>query len=124
MTNVDLCNAALDIQMRRKWSTAQCSELSGIACSTWKDAVVRAQSRPTLRIGALLKAFVDTYRNDDVFVPPRSRWKRGPEHHLSKRTPEMIARILASNAKGVELARELGVSNSLVTRVRQGNRNA
>lgn len=120
---MSLPDAALDIQMRRRWSTARCCELAGIARATWFCVVTRGTSRPTPRIRARLQAFVDDYGGNAV-APERRRWKRGPDHHLSKRTPEMIARILASNAKGVELAKEFGVSSALITRVRQEAREA
>jgi len=45
MTDRELVNEALDIQMRRHWSQARCCELAHMAKSTWADAVSRARTQ-------------------------------------------------------------------------------
>lgn len=116
-----LANEAISIQQRRGWSRAYCCQLSGLRPSTWTDHVMRARwKRLRWGIRKRLAAFVETYRDDSVMPPPRAaRWKRGDEHHLSKLTAEQRAMVIASPKKGVELARELNVSSSLITRTRQ-----
>jgi hypothetical protein len=120
-SDLDLANEALAIQMRRGWSIIRCCELAHVAPSTWRDCVSHAAYRTlSKRLRWKIAAFVRTYQDDAVPEPPRQRkWKRGPEHHLSKLTPEQEAMIVSSTRKGVELARELSVSPSLITRVRQ-----
>jgi len=120
----DLANAALDIMLARRWTQARCCALANVASSTWSDSIALGQTRSmTRKVRAKVAAFVETYRDPSAPEPPRRhRWKRGHEHHRSKQTPEMVARILSSNAKGVDLAREFGVNSSLITRVRQRGR--
>jgi hypothetical protein len=116
-----LVDDALGIQIRRRWSRVICCELSRLAASTW-TTTVRDNNWRGIRPGTRdkLKAFVATFINDSVPMPARQRrWKRGPEHHLSRLTAEQEQMIAASTKKGCELAREFGVSDSVVSRVRQ-----
>lgn len=124
LSDRDLANVALEIMQARRWTQARCCELANVASSTWSDSIALARTRSMSRkVRAKVVAFVETYRDLSAPEPPRRRrWKRGPEHHRSKQTPEMVARILSSNAKGVDLAREFGVNSSLITRVRQRGR--
>ena len=51
----------------------------------------------------------------------RIRANRAINRKRTVRTPEAIAHIQASQATGVQLARDLGISTSVVSRARRGN---
>lgn len=66
--------------------------------------------------------------NRDAARKGRHNWKgrprpgllRGDRHHAAKLTQDKVAVIRSSDARGVDLAREYGVSTVTVSRIRRG----